>query len=72
MSATTTARAAAARRAAARGRASRAAAAEERYRRYCELRRGGYSIQQAAWELGRSYRQARRYEADRLNQQRVA
>lgn len=68
----TTARAVAARRAAARGRAARAAAAEERYQRYCELRRGGYSIQQAAWELGISHRHAQRYEADRLNQQGVA
>lgn len=51
------------RAAAARGRASRIAAAEEKRRRYGQLLRGGYTPQQAAWELGVTYRTAMRYGA---------
>lgn len=50
---------------AALARAARAEIAEERYERYCQLRRGGYTIQQAAWELRISLRHAGRYEARR-------
>lgn len=60
--------AAASRAAAALGRASRSAAAAERYARYLQLRRGGYSIQEAAWELHITRRHADRYEARRLRE----
>ena len=59
----TPARAAATRRAAALGRASKSAAAAERRERFAELRRGGYTIQQAAWELGVTRRTCDRYAA---------
>ncbi|WP_433465727.1 hypothetical protein [Spirillospora sp. CA-128828] len=45
------------------GRASYAAAAAERRERFAQLRRGGYTIQQAAWELGVTRRTADRYAA---------
>lgn len=59
----TTAAAAASRANAARGRAARTEIAQERYERYGQLRRGGYTIQEAAWELRISRRHADRYEA---------
>lgn len=59
----------ASRAAAAKGRASRMAAARERRHRYAELRRGGFSIQECAWELQISNRQATRYEAEYRSQQ---
>lgn len=62
-------RAEASRIAAAKGRESRMAAAHERLQRYMELRRGGFSIQQSAWELQLSSRQAERYEAALRRQQ---
>ncbi|MGI5418679.1 hypothetical protein [Actinomadura luteofluorescens] len=37
--------------------------AAERRERFAELRRGGYTIQQAAWELRVSRRTAERYSA---------
>lgn len=54
---------------AALARASRTAASLERQEVYARLRRGGYSIQQAAWELHVTYRHAQRYEAARLQQE---
>jgi hypothetical protein len=54
---------------AALARASRTEAALERLEFYGRLRRGGYSIQQAAWELRITRRHADRYEA-RLRRQR--
>jgi hypothetical protein len=67
-------RAEASRIAAAKARASRTEAAIERCERYGELRRGGYSPQECAWELRISLRHAYRYEAQqrRQAQQRVA
>lgn len=48
---------------AARARAARSAAAAERRDRYAVLRRGGFTIQEAAWELRISRRHAERIEA---------
>lgn len=48
---------------AARARAARTAIADERAARLAELIRGGYTIQQAAWELRVSRRTADRYVA---------
>ncbi len=50
-------------RAAELARQSRAEASQERYERFLQLRRGGYSIKEAAWELEISPRQAARYVA---------
>ena len=43
------------------GRQARTETAQERYERYLELRRRGYTNQVAAWNLGISRRQAERY-----------
>jgi DNA-binding NarL/FixJ family response regulator len=51
------------RRNAARGRAVYSEIAAERRERFAELIRGGYTIQQAAWELRISRRTADRYVA---------
>lgn len=48
---------------AALARAARTAIAEERAARLAELLRGGYTTQQACWELRISRRTARRYKA---------
>lgn len=48
---------------AARARAARSAIADERAARLAELIRGGYTTQQAAWELRVSRRTAHRYKA---------
>lgn len=56
----------AAKAAAARGRAARTAAAAERRQRYAVLRLGGFTIQEAAWELRISRRHAERIEALRV------
>jgi hypothetical protein len=53
---------------AAKARASRTEAARERRQRYGQLRRGGFSIQECAWDLRISRRHAERYEAQ-LRQQ---
>jgi hypothetical protein len=50
------------------GRQARTAASQERYERFLELRRGGYSIQEAAWELGVTRRHADRYVARHRNE----
>lgn len=46
---------------AALGRAARTATADEKAARLAELIRGGYTIQQAAWELNVTRRTADRY-----------
>lgn len=56
---------------AALGRAARTEIANERFERFWQLRRGGYTIQEAAWELRITRRHADRYEA-RMKQQGVA
>ena len=53
---------------AALARATRTEISNERYERFRQLRRGGYSIQEAAWELRISRRHADRYEARRKNE----
>lgn len=63
MTALTPALLAACRRNGAAARAARTAIAAERRERLGELIRGGYTIQQAAWELGISRRTADRYMA---------
>jgi DNA-binding CsgD family transcriptional regulator len=68
---TTPAQRAAWRRTAAHARAVYSEIAAERRARFAELRRGGYTIQEAAWELRISRRTADRYVA-RLRQQDAA
>lgn len=48
---------------AALGRRSRSLAAAERRKRYGQLRRGGFTIKEAMWDLRVSRRTADRYEA---------
>lgn len=52
-------------------RAARTEIANERYERYKQLRRGGYTIQEAAWELKITRRHADRYEARRKSEESV-
>ncbi|MEV4670997.1 hypothetical protein AB0K34_05020 [Actinomadura sp. NPDC049382] len=52
-------------------RAARTEIANERYERYKQLRGGGYTIQEAAWELKITRRHADRYEARRKNENGV-
>jgi hypothetical protein len=52
-------------------RAARTEIANERYERFTQLRRGGYTIQEAAWELKITRRHADRYEARRKNENGV-
>lgn len=49
---------------AALARQARTAAAAERLQRFGELRRGGFTIQEGAWDLGVTRRTADRYEAE--------
>lgn len=44
-------------------RQARMAASQERYERFVDLLRGGYSIKEAGWELRVCPRQAARYKA---------
>lgn len=53
----------------AKGRRARMKASRERAWRFGVLRRGGFSIQEAAWDLGVSKRTGERYEA-RLREQK--
>lgn len=53
---------------AALARAARTEISNERFERFIQLRRGGFTIQEAAWELRISRRHADRYEARRRQQ----